>query len=824
MKERIGKNIKSSLKIGEKYSKLFSRFKIYMALTLREKSHFFRGNKNIIKNENNIEERIRDTRKRLTEVFERQESQGKHRISPQAGRKENEYGMTDKISDEDPKLKSISEIEKESKYKREYLAYLIRQKKIKAKKVGGQWKTTSEWMREFEDAAAIRKKMMRKALSEKLGGGKNRNDQKSGENNFGALFGIKGRRSRKFAVAAIILLMLFIANASRAEFGMWEDIALQKIFTSYNFVIEKIAYSLQSKNKDLADSIRRIEIEKNKIDELAKNIEDKKEVFEFEKENKISVNGTEQQKASLAYAEKNTNGVVAGDQMSNEQMKGRILAAESSSNLKPNATDIEVSAYLMNQENQEVTNGEYDVRFSLYSKDRTERDPYPSDEDKGARVWEETQKVNVHNGLLLTYLGEITPIPDDIDFSSKIFYLGIRVGNDSEMIPRKRIAAVPISKVAISLQGYTPGNEDGKIPISNGTLNINLNADKLDGLHASDFLLAADYPAPNEVSVYSSWSLQDSSGDTGQNIESKDAAIFKGGNGIGTSRSLNTLTISPIYGSDANTVAEGDTPITINTTGNLQGGGTGTVGGGVNFTLDTVLSPTFEGLYLNSSTPFSTTDALYNNSGTLMWNGSAVGGGGSLPPGTNGQTLYSSSGIWTATSNLFNDGTSVGIGTATPANTLDIGNSGGIHITSGIPSSTGMALYNNSGTLMWNGSAVGGGGSLPPGTNGQTLYSSSGIWTATSNLFNDGTSVGIGTATPANTLDIGNSGGIHITSGIRLPPAWLSTTIQARLCGTARRSAEAVPFLRERMVRHSTVLPEYGPQPQIFLMTEQASA
>ena len=172
------------------------------------------------------------------------------------------------------------------------------------------------------------------------------------------------------------------------------------------------------------------------------------------------------------------------------------------------------------------------------------------------------------------------------------------------------------------------------------------------------------------------------------------------------------------------------------------------------------------GIHITSGIPSSTGMALYNNSGTLMWNGSAVGGGGSLPPGTNGQTLYSSSGIWTATSNLFNDGTSVGIGTATPANTLDIGNSGGIHITSGIPSSTGMALYNNSGTLMWNGSAVGGGGSLPPGTNGQTLYSSSGIWTATSNLFNDGTSVGIGTATPANTLDIGNSGGIHITSGI----------------------------------------------------------
>lgn len=61
----------------------------------------------------------------------------------------------------------------------------------------------------------------------------------------------------------------------------------------------------------------------------------------------------------------------------------------------------------------------------------------------------------------------------------------------------------------------------------------------------------------------------------------------------------------------------------------------------------------------------------------------------------------------------------VGIGTATPANTLDIGNGGGIHITSGVPGQSGNpgtttnALYNNGGALMWNGSAVGGGASTP---------------------------------------------------------------------------------------------------------------
>jgi hypothetical protein len=54
----------------------------------------------------------------------------------------------------------------------------------------------------------------------------------------------------------------------------------------------------------------------------------------------------------------------------------------------------------------------------------------------------------------------------------------------------------------------------------------------------------------------------------------------------------------------------------------------------------------------------------------------------------------------------------VGIGTTIPANTLDIGNSGGIHITAGVPTSTAAALYNSAGVLSWNGAPVSGGGTV----------------------------------------------------------------------------------------------------------------
>jgi hypothetical protein len=46
----------------------------------------------------------------------------------------------------------------------------------------------------------------------------------------------------------------------------------------------------------------------------------------------------------------------------------------------------------------------------------------------------------------------------------------------------------------------------------------------------------------------------------------------------------------------------------------------------------------------------------------------------------------------------------LGIGSITPTNLMDLAGSGGIHLASGLPTSTGSALYNLSSTLVWNGS------------------------------------------------------------------------------------------------------------------------
>jgi hypothetical protein len=50
-----------------------------------------------------------------------------------------------------------------------------------------------------------------------------------------------------------------------------------------------------------------------------------------------------------------------------------------------------------------------------------------------------------------------------------------------------------------------------------------------------------------------------------------------------------------------------------------------------------------------------------------------------------------------------------------------------------------------------------GGGSLPAGTSGQTLRHNGTTWVANSNIFNNGTNVGIGTSAPNAPLQLGNS-------------------------------------------------------------------
>ncbi len=119
----------------------------------------------------------------------------------------------------------------------------------------------------------------------------------------------------------------------------------------------------------------------------------------------------------------------------------------------------------------------------------------------------------------------------------------------------------------------------------------------------------------------------------------------------------------------------------------------------------------------------------------------------------NGFAIDSYNGAVWSTPFVINNTGNVGIGTTNPANTLDIGNGGGIHITSGVPASTAYALYNNAGTLTWNGIALGTGSSVS-GTTGYVPKFTASNALGNSAIFQSGSNVGIGTTTPAFPLEI----------------------------------------------------------------------
>ncbi|MDQ5976088.1 MAG: hypothetical protein QG664_1, partial [Patescibacteria group bacterium] len=141
---------------------------------------------------------------------------------------------------------------------------------------------------------------------------------------------------------------------------------------------------------------------------------------------------------------------------------------------------IPLTVSLFDADNKAITNGSYEVRFGIYSVNRTVSDAYPSNLDAGARFWEETQTVEVKNGVFRVFLGDVIPLPATLNFNQGEYFLGVRIGTDSEMVPRKRLGSVPSALNAVnssnseSLRGYIPGTQGGNLLILNGRGQVDL--------------------------------------------------------------------------------------------------------------------------------------------------------------------------------------------------------------------------------------------------------------------------------------------------------------------------------------------------------------
>ncbi|MCX5792205.1 MAG: tail fiber domain-containing protein [Elusimicrobia bacterium] len=242
------------------------------------------------------------------------------------------------------------------------------------------------------------------------------------------------------------------------------------------------------------------------------------------------------------------------------------------------------------------------------------------------------------------------------------------------------------------------------------------------------------------------------------------------------------------------------------------------------------------GIYFNNAVPSATSYTLYNNNGTLTWNGNALGTsgasvsgtvnyiaeftgtsavgdsvmyetGGNVGIGTTGPAykLHSAGTLGTgstgtegylgfkrasdglelasiktdSTNNIFTinsgagaltfqasgtevaritGGGNVGFGTTNPSNKLHVegtgGGAAGIYFNNAVPSATSYTLYNNNGTLTWNGNALGTSGASMSGTVNHIAKFTGTSAVGDSVMYETGGNVGIGTIAPANTLNI----------------------------------------------------------------------
>ena len=116
---------------------------------------------------------------------------------------------------------------------------------------------------------------------------------------------------------------------------------------------------------------------------------------------------------------------------------------------------------VVNTDGTNVTNGDYDFVFKIYSVDTG-----------GTEIWTETRtggnQVTVTDGIFQVNLGSVTALPGSVDFNTDNIYLGIEFNSDGEMSPRVRFTAAPYAMNADKVHGLTVTDTTGTLTIPNG--------------------------------------------------------------------------------------------------------------------------------------------------------------------------------------------------------------------------------------------------------------------------------------------------------------------------------------------------------------------
>lgn len=305
-----------------------------------------------------------------------------------------------------------------------------------------------------------------------------------------------------------------------------------------------------------------------------------------------------------------------------------------------------------------LPDGSYNVAFRLYTV-----------EAGGTPIWQEAHVLTVTKGIFNATLGWTQPL-GALDFDQP-YYLGISVEGEAELSPRVRLTGDPYAMNARMVKGSAAG---GNVFPASGNVGIGTTSP------------SAQYPLH----------VVQPSGQVGFRMDGYD--------GSWASLYVNAVTApgNPNYGYMRQNVLYGSHHVGSDYSWNLRLDNTDamrvTPGGWASFGN----LPLSESMNIPGALRIGTT--TNSNAGTLRWTGTdfegydgsswkslTATGGGSLPAGTTGQTLWHNGSSWAATSSLYNNNAQIGIGTTDPEARLDIVGSAAQGIKVETSSATGRA-------------------------------------------------------------------------------------------------------------------------------------
>ncbi len=114
-------------------------------------------------------------------------------------------------------------------------------------------------------------------------------------------------------------------------------------------------------------------------------------------------------------------------------------------------------AKLLDSGGTAVSDGTYSVKFTIYDASSGGNVLWTAREsDACGTVFNPSAKsVTTSSGIFSTLLGESGDCALNLDFNSDSYYLGVTVGSDSEMTPRKRLGAAGYAFNADMLDGFS---------------------------------------------------------------------------------------------------------------------------------------------------------------------------------------------------------------------------------------------------------------------------------------------------------------------------------------------------------------------------------